>query len=151
VLSVWGSDVFDFPVASSFHRYLLRRNLTDADRVCSTSHVMARQVSHLTAGRVRPVVIPFGVETQRFAAKKREGFAECRRRLREQRDPLSEKLRLRIVGGGQQRAELERLAAQQKIAAVTQFVGPVIHDQVPNELNRLDIYVAVSRIWRSHY
>src|ERR1051326_927110 len=37
VVSVWGSDVFDFPKKSVVHRYIIRQNLNSADRVCSTS------------------------------------------------------------------------------------------------------------------
>ncbi len=169
ILSVWGSDVFDFPSISPVHRHLIRRNLSYADCVCSTSHVMARQVGKLVCTPVEPVVIPFGIDTNRFAPTALNtsskivvgtvktlsptygidtlisGFAECRARLRSQRHPAWEHLRLRIVGGGPQREQLERLAMRLQVAEITTFVGPVEHDKVSEELNHLDIYVAVSR------
>ncbi len=71
LVSVWGSDVYDFPAASPLHRALLRRVLLGADRVASTSRAMARQVERVVGGAGRlsqPVAItPFGVDTIRFA------------------------------------------------------------------------------------
>ena len=69
MVSVWGSDVYDFPALSPMHRALLRRVLTSADAVASTSHAMAGQVLRVLAGRSlqRPIEItPFGVDTARF-------------------------------------------------------------------------------------
>src|SRR5690554_4772645 len=47
VLSVWGSDVFDFPLKSGFHKRLIQANLQTAQWICSTSHVMADEVRSL--------------------------------------------------------------------------------------------------------
>ncbi|HZJ09588.1 MAG TPA: glycosyltransferase, partial [Trueperaceae bacterium] len=47
VLSVWGSDVFDFPLKSRLHARLIGANLSFADAVTSTSEVMARQTRSL--------------------------------------------------------------------------------------------------------
>jgi glycosyltransferase involved in cell wall biosynthesis len=170
ILSVWGSDVFCFPTESPMHRHIIRGNLRSADCVCSTSHVMARQAATLAAGQLQPIVVPFGVETDRFAPATSSdtstdivvgtvktllpnygidmlirGFSACRARLRKQPGAVGNQLRLRIVGDGSERAELQRLAERMMVADVTEFAGPVSHDKVPEELNRLDIYVAMSR------
>ena len=49
VLSVWGSDVYEFPDRSRLHRSLIEANLRSATWVCSTSHVMAERVRALAA------------------------------------------------------------------------------------------------------
>ena len=41
VTSVWGSDVYDFPKVSVFHKAVLKFNLKRCDQVLSTSKVMA--------------------------------------------------------------------------------------------------------------
>jgi glycosyltransferase involved in cell wall biosynthesis len=41
MLSVWGSDIFDFPKKSRWHRLLLVKNLQSATQICSTSQIMA--------------------------------------------------------------------------------------------------------------
>jgi L-malate glycosyltransferase len=171
VLSVWGSDVFDVPNRSALHRQVIVRNLRRAEIVCSISRVMAERVKQLTAGAVCPAIVPWGVETTRFApvvpdSEQAEivigtvkslrpkygidtllgGFARCRSRLQAENRSFADRLRLRIVGEGPQRQELVQLAATLGIAEVTDFVGPVEHCGVPSELNRLDVYVAVSRM-----
>src|SRR4030043_1273427 len=48
IISVWGSDVYDFPYRSIFHKILLKHNLSKADIILSTSHAMADQVRKFT-------------------------------------------------------------------------------------------------------
>ena len=61
VLSVWGSDIFDFPRRSLLHASILRFNLSAADVVCSTSLAMARETKKYSS---KPIVVtPFGIDT----------------------------------------------------------------------------------------
>ena len=65
-LSVWGSDVYQFPLKSPLHAALLRRNLKKADALFSTGHIMAKKVSRYAPAK--PVeVTPFGVDTAAFS------------------------------------------------------------------------------------
>jgi len=166
LLSVWGSDVYDFPQRSFWHRRLLRKNLLAADRVASTSQCMARQTLSI-APELSPLSItPFGVDLRKFrplpAAQSDvitlgtvktllpkygidiliRGFAHCRELLRSQ----PRRLQLRIVGGGAQHDELVALTKQLHLTSCVEFVGPVPHARVCAELNRLDIYCAASRL-----
>ena len=59
---------------------------------------------------------------------------------------LAQSLRLCIAGDGPQRFELQQLVKQLDLETVTEFAGHLPHAQVPNYLNKLDIYVAVSRL-----
>ena len=43
IISVWGSDVFDFPKKSLIHKMILKYNLKKADKILSTSQVMAKE------------------------------------------------------------------------------------------------------------
>lgn len=162
LLSVWGSDVYDFPYEGRVKGWWLRRNLRKADAIASTSHAMAQQVRRLLPAVGEVAVTPFGIDTARFAPRPEphEGlvigtvktlapkygidvlvraFAQlCGTR----RAPLS----LVIVGGGPQRAGLEALAASLGIGDRVRFVGAVPHAEVPAWLNRFDVYVAASRL-----
>jgi glycosyltransferase involved in cell wall biosynthesis len=172
LLSVWGSDVFDFPYESWIKGQLLRWNLRRADAIASTSEVMARQVIRLVPGLPREITVtPFGVDTQRFAPMARHSshdaitigtvkslaekygidtliraFALLRADGELQTSGHSRKLRLLLVGDGPSRTALERLTNELGVADATRFVGSVAHDAVPEWLNRLDVYVAASRI-----
>lgn len=170
VLSVWGSDVFDFPGKSRLHSTLIAANLTYADAVTSTSKVMARQTRSL-ARLDKVSVVPFGVDTDVFAPRPAaagratttigtvktlapkygvdtllEAFALLKRSLEGREAGASEALRLAIVGGGPQLAELQGLARALGVADAARFVGQVDHRDVPKQLAELDIYVALSRL-----
>ena len=168
LLSVWGSDVYDFPYEGRLQGWLLRRNLRHADAVASTSEAMARQVRRLVPDIGPVAVTPFGIDTERFAPQPQpkpqphsgivigtvktlapkygidlllRAFAQ----VRSAANP-SAALSLVIVGDGPQRAELEALSRTLGIAAQVRFVGAVPHAEVPQWLNRFDLYVAASRL-----
>ncbi|WP_196801220.1 glycosyltransferase [Thioalkalivibrio sp. AKL19] len=176
VLSVWGSDVYDFPERSWLHRYWVRKNLEDADIVASTSKCMADKTRSLSPGLGDIPITPFGVDLGAFDAAAGRGvsegpsdeaivvgtvksmapkygvdtlieaFARARRELLDEGDARGSRLRLRLVGDGPQTDELRTLALQLGVADVTTFVGRVAHERVPAELQGLDIYVALSRL-----
>lgn len=162
VLNVWGSDVYDFPSGGPLHRALVRANLRAATRVVSTSRVMAERTRQLCPGLGPITVVPFGVDLSLFRPLERDGhhapvigtvkslapkygidtligaFALLA--------PEFPTLRLRIVGSGPQQQELERMAERLGVAARTDIVPRVAHDQVPDQLRRLDVYVALSKL-----
>ena len=167
LLSVWGSDVYDFPYESALKGRLVRGNLRRATAIASTSHAMARQVRRLTPERREIVVTPFGVDLAQFAPAPHpdrpltigtvkslapkygvdlllRAFAGLA--ADDEAKAAAAGCRLLIVGDGPQRAELEALARDLGIASHTEFAGAVAHTDVPAWLNRLDIYAAPSRL-----
>ncbi len=172
LLSVWGSDVYDFPTKSPLHRALVRGNLRAADAVASTSHCMAK-VTHALAPTLGQIAItPFGVDMEAYAdavpmpraqpgrwvvgtvktmADKYgidtliQAFALLLASLQASDPEMARQLHLRLVGDGPQMPALKQLAAQLGVADRIQFVGHVNHAQVPHELAQLDVYVALSR------
>jgi L-malate glycosyltransferase len=171
MLSVWGSDVYDFPATSFWHRAAVAANLKDADWVCSTSEVMAQQTKSIYSDLPHLSITPFGIDISKFrplptlrdnkyltvGTVKRltpkygvdiliKAFAKARKRAIAEYPELAQKLRLIIIGDGIQRKELRTLTKQLKIVDVTTFIGAVPHEKVPEYLNQLDIYVAASRL-----
>jgi len=67
VLSVWGSDVYDFPTRSRLHKRVFQYNLKQADALLSTSEVMKKELQKYTSKEI--VVTPFGVDTQAFSPR----------------------------------------------------------------------------------
>lgn len=172
LLSVWGSDVYDFPTKSPLHRALVRGNLRAADAVASTSHCMARVTHGLAPTLGQIAITPFGVDMDAYAgavpmSRAQPGrwvvgtvktmddkygidtliqaFALLLASLRANDPDMARQLYLRLVGDGPQMPALKQLAAQLGVADRIQFVGHVNHAQVPHELAQLDVYVALSR------
>lgn len=67
VLSVWGSDGFEFPYRSFLHKALLKWNLKSADIIVSSSHSMLEQTCQFVERSAKKIdVIPFGVDLSKF-------------------------------------------------------------------------------------
>lgn len=173
LLSVWGSDVYDFPHVSSLHRWLVRTNLYAADAVASTSVCMAEETRKLAPNLESIAITPFGVDmraydriepviaentgqiivgTVKSMASKYgidtliDAFALTYEKLKSNEQSLASKLTLRLVGDGPSINEYKQQVDKLGIAGKTEFVGRVPHTQVPDELAKLDIYVALSRL-----
>ncbi|MEL4506334.1 glycosyltransferase [Luteococcus sp. H138] len=168
LLSVWGSDVYEFPDRNPALAKLLRGNLAAATRVASTSRAMAERTRHFTDKQIS--VTPFGIDTERFTpaaqrpARDEGGrdevvvgtvkllkpvygidtlirtFVRAREIVAAAGGPA---LRLQITGGGPAEADLRRLADE--LGLPDALTGKAPHEQVPDRLRELDIYVALSR------
>ena len=162
VTSVWGSDVYDFPKLSVFHKAILQFNLRRSDRVLSTSRVMALEARQYTDKEI--LVTPFGIDTSQFRPEmtsdrmKEEIVIGTVKSLEENygvaylieafsivfhKHPEI-KLKLLIVGGGSLQKKLSLLTSSLGIDPVTEFTGSVPFGKIVEYHNRLDIYVAVS-------
>jgi glycosyltransferase involved in cell wall biosynthesis len=64
---VWGSDVFEFPRKSIFHKLLFELNLKHSDKILSTSLAMKKELGLYTGAGIE--VTPFGVDTTIFYPK----------------------------------------------------------------------------------
>lgn len=162
VVSVWGSDIFDFPKKSPFHRKIVVANLNSADRICSTSQVMADEIRLCCQRGIN--LTPFGVDCQEFRPRdhsgSREEFVVGIVKALEPKYGIeylvrgfsillknstkARKLRLIIAGEGSQRNFLQRLARDLNIEARTTFLGFVPHETVPEILSQFSVFVAPS-------
>ncbi len=163
VVSVWGSDIFDFPYKSFLHRRLLRSVLSRADAVCATSNSLKRGTLKIfpeLKGKVR--VIPFGIDTDLFSpadGKKSEdriviGVAKILDKiyridlLMKVFDNLAgvhDNLYLQIAGDGPLRDELHELRDSLKHADRIEFLGQIENYKLPEFLWSLDIYAIPSK------
>jgi glycosyltransferase involved in cell wall biosynthesis len=163
LLSVWGSDVYDFPARSPRNEKILRKNLAAADRIASTSHTMRMQTEKFVRPGAPITVTPFGVELDRFfprhvrrpgvitigTVKKLhpkygirfliEAFARILRK-----GVSGQRLELVLAGKGPQEEELKKLAAKLGVDRWCRFPGFIPHSEVPKVLNTFDIFCAPS-------
>ena len=170
VLSVWGSDVFDFPNQSFVHRYWVSSNIKSADSVASTSLCMAEQTRRIVPSLSNITITPFGVDTTRFLMLNQSikdelvvgtvkvidykygidtlinAFALLKHKLMGENNPVADRLRLRIVGDGPQINKMKALASSLSLEDSVDFIGRVPHNKVAEELSNFDIFVALSRL-----
>lgn len=69
IVSVWGSDIYEFPRQSAVKRLMVEYILKRADRVLSTSKAMAAETAKYYKGPVG--ITPFGVDTSVFTRSRR--------------------------------------------------------------------------------
>ncbi len=163
VLSVWGSDVYDFPYESNIKMNIIQKNLDAADIICSTSEVMKKQTEKLLKQPKEIFVTPFGIDTNKFTPKKefsdkvriigtvktlapKYGISTLIKSFALLLDKVSpnEDLKLVIAGDGPQRKDLEQLTKDLNINDRCEFLGKIPHDKVPDVLHSFDIYAALS-------
>ena len=167
LLSVWGSDVYEFPFRSQRHLRVVQRNLKQAQGIASTSHCLAEQVRRVLGDPVLPVTVtPFGADLSVFDPSTVLPAEHSNRIVIGNVKPLADiygldvlvravgllrqqigdtEVELRIYGEGPQQPELERLIEGLDLKEMVRLLGPVTHDMMPSTLACLDVFCATSR------
>ena len=158
IISLWGSDIFDFPKKSFLHKAVLKYNLKMADRILSTSYVMAKETEKYTDQPI--LVTPFGIDMELFKPQPVNSLFDKKdlvigtvkvldevygidylikafKVLKDKHPHLP--LKLLIVGRGQQTEDLKKLAAQLKVDEDTVFTGFVDHSHVSSYHNMIHV------------
>lgn len=161
VVSVWGSDVYDYPKAGWIYRKLLKFTLKRADRILSTSHVMAKETSQYTNKHID--VTPFGVDTELFRPipnlRPKDTFVVGNVKTLSptygidilikafacvvEKNP-SIPMCLKIAGKGPQEMELKQLAVDLGVADKVEFHGFIQNDKLPDFYNSMSVSVSLS-------
>ncbi|MGD0402202.1 MAG: glycosyltransferase [Candidatus Acidiferrales bacterium] len=161
IVSVWGSDIYEFPHRSPLHKWLLKRNLAAADYLCSTSADMAREAKQYTS---KPILItPFGVDCDEFSipevSNESNEFVIGTVRSMEKSygiDCLLKAfkllvnehpdwpIKLVIVGGGTLEHEYRELALNLGLGDLVHFAGKVPHWRVRDYLRSFSVFAALS-------
>ena len=173
LLSVWGSDVYDFPYEGKIKNIILKRNVRYATALASTSNCMARQLRRVMGDESLQInVTPFGVDLQKFSPdnysreKDSQEIVICNIKMLKPKYGIKEiilavdllvkdqnfirkcdkKIRLKIFGDGEQKEELEALVKEKQLEDVVSFCGKIPNSQVPEELSKADIFCAFSQL-----
>ena len=169
VLTAWGSDIVVQPKKSKLIKWKATFALKRADMItCDAQHMVERMVE-MGVAREKIKLIYFGVDTEKFNAKKRD--AKIKEELNITSDsPIVISLRgmspiydleslvkaaplvlekvpevkFIIVGDGEQRSYLENLATSLAVIDSIRFVGPVSNSDIPRYLASSDVYVSTS-------
>lgn len=158
LISVWGSDVYEFPKQSILHQFILKRNLKKATHLFSTSHNMAKETQLYTHKAIN--VVPFGVDLDHFkpianhqsndvvtigiikSLEKVYGITYLidAFQIIQHKYPNA---KLLIVGGGSKKTELQQKVNQLQLQNVS-FLGKIKNDEVAYYYSKMDIVVIPS-------
>lgn len=172
LLSVWGSDVYDFPYESSLKKKILQKNVLHAEKIASTSYCMAEQLRKVMDNPKLDIYItPFGVDTKAFnpdvylsekemeecivignikTLKPKYGIKESIlvfKKLIEDEEIRNsgKKILFKIYGDGKQKEELEQLIHCNNLDNRVTLEGRIPNVQVPEILDTFDIFFAFSQ------
>lgn len=173
VLSVWGSDVYEFPYQSKLKMKILKDNLNFANILASTSNAMVEQVNLILGkSNKRVYVTPFGVDLFKFSKnnceiakpegkviignikslKKIYGIEYLIEAIKILIDNLNknnkidiiDNLEVHIYGDGDQKDYLKNLTIKFDIEKHIRFMGKIPNSSVPDALEKMDIFCATS-------
>lgn len=157
IISLWGSDIYDFPKRNIFFRRLIERSLSKADIVLSTSRVMAEEAKKYTDKKIE--ITPFGVDISLFKPNpslKREnnkliiGSIKALEKQYGLEDLIKafgllyknyKNIYLELGGEGTLKEELQELVKELGLEDRVKFLGYLSEIEVVNAFNRFHIAV----------
>lgn len=161
IISIWGSDVFDFPKDSFLNKWIIKYNFKKAKILLSTSEIMANESLKYTKKNI--TVVPFGIDLEVFKKVEvlKENFTIGTIKTLEVKygiDTLIKAFKIFkdkypnliteciIVGEGSEINSLISLCNKNNISNNVKFVGRVKYSEVPEWHNKLDVYLSLSRL-----
>ena len=165
VLSVWGSDIYDFPNKSVFHKAMLKFSLSRAKYIFSTSNAMAEETRKYTKKKIE--ITPFGVDMELFSPDKRnrepsdedfvvgtvkaltpkygiEYLLKAVAIIKNEYPQIP--IKLRIAGKGSHEEEYKNLALLLGIDDITTWLGFIPQEQAAIEWANMDVGIIASTL-----
>lgn len=161
VVSVWGSDLMDFPKKGIVQKIILKFVFWRAQKICVTSFQLKDELKKYS--NKTPLVVPFGVNINKFYASGKAHLPNaftfgCIKHLEQIYNidkviiafyHLTKKyqeatLKLILVGGGSQYYCLKQLVNELQLENKIEFTGKIEHSNVPYYLNCFDVFINVS-------
>ena len=158
VISVWGTDIYDFPNGGIIQNKIIKYNLKKADYIFSTSNDMAKETSKYTDKKI--YITPFGVDMDFFKPKenlksnnsftigtiktleKKYGIDYLIKGFKIVKDENPNMdLNLKIGGSGSQLDNLKSLVKELDLQDSVEFLGRIPLNEVSNIFNTFDIAV----------
>ncbi len=160
VISVWGSDVFEFPKLGFLQKKILKYNLKAANTIFATSEALAAETKLYTNTSIH--ILPFGINLEKFFPVDQNYEFFTIGTVKGMRDiygitdliksfALAQNLapeipwKLLLVGDGPNIDEYKNLVKSLNIDDKTQFTGYVNHNETPYYYNQMNVFVALSR------
>lgn len=164
IVSVWGADVYDFPKQNFVYKRLLKYVLSKASFICSTSNCMKDETKLYTDKTI--TVTPFGIDIDKFnrsenqlpfhnpneiaignikAIETKYGVEILIKAFYKVVQYFPDKnIKLYLIGDGSEKENSQRLVNELDIANKVIFTGRIVHSEIPQWHQKLDIFVSLS-------
>ena len=160
ILSVWGSDVYDFPQKNQLNKWLLKKVIHSANTVCSTSEAM-KAVIATQFDRFDVKVIPFGVDVSVFApaSESPQQFTVGTIKSIEAHNGIdclldaaniiineyhNTYIHFLIVGQGSLLGEMKQKTTDLGLDNYVKFAGYIPHEKIVEFHQKLSVFISVS-------
>ena len=160
LISVWGSDIYDFPNKSKINKWLINKVINSADKICSTSKAMSDILSR-EYGNSEFEIIPFGINPYNFkpgnrnesqfivgtikSIEKHNGIDCLLDAVKIIIDNYKMKnIQFLIVGDGTQLEEMKIKSSKLYLDKYVSFTGFISPESVVEYYQKMSIFIAVS-------
>lgn len=160
IISVWGSDLYDFPNKSIFNKLIINKTIKSADAICSTSKAM-QEILLNDYNYKKSYLIPFGVDIDRFypLKSKNENFIVGTIKSIESHNGIDclinaanivvnlwnySNIKFLIVGEGTLTEEMKDKCKELNLENSISFRGFISHKNIVDEFQKLSLFIAVS-------
>ena len=161
ILSVWGSDILDFPYKNFINKWLINKTVQSANVVCSTSNIM-REILINEYNRLDTKLVPFGVDINLFSPQinKSKVFTVGTIKSIEEYNGIDclldaadiivnqyneENIHYLIVGKGSLLNEMKEKTINLGLQKYVKFTGAVSYQGIEKYHNKLSVFVAISK------
>jgi glycosyltransferase involved in cell wall biosynthesis len=163
-VSVWGSDVYDFPKQNWIYKKILKYVLSKATFICSTSYCMKNETLKYTKKAI--TVTPFGIDIDKFnrtdaqlpfqnlneinignikAIENKYGVDILIKSFHKVVIFFPDKnIKLYFIGDGSEKENCKKLIADLGITNKVVFTGRIAHNEIPKWHQKLDIFASLS-------
>ena len=157
VISVWGTDIYDFPNNGFLQKQIIKHNFRKADYIFSNSKDMAKEANKYTNKHVD--VTFFGVDMERFkpvkvdkedafvigiikSLEKKYGIKYLIQAFKEVKDEHKDKkILLKIGGSGQDMDNLINLTKELGLENEVEFLGRIAPENIAKTFCSFDLTV----------
>lgn len=164
LMSIWGSDITSFPSKSFIHRSVIKYNFHRSDAFAVTSKFLRSKLDDFQV-KGDCFLTPFGIDINKFIPlpSRLDKNSTVIGTIKTLEDTYGidilikafalawemlgkpDNLYLHIGGEGPQKENLLRLAKELHVDSRVKFLGAIPHQQVPDMLQEIDIFMALSR------
>jgi len=164
LVSIWGSDIVQFPKKSFIFRNATKKILKKAKVIFCTSRFLGRKVkNYLSKSDYAKIkIVPFGIDIERFNPEKFTkdkdrvftlGFIKHFKEIYAPGDVVkafslvSKKIpdsHLIMIGDGDLKDELKRLVKKLKLQDKVELLDYIPYEKVPSYLSKMDVFLMPS-------